>query len=64
MKIIKDGQIVPFCCSSCGGEFVVGINAVENYEGNFYANCPICGFECHASVIDIQEYEKKQRLVK
>jgi len=50
MKIIKKGTIVSFVCASCGCEFVVGIHAVKDEDGNYYTGCPICGVTCHADV--------------
>ena len=47
MKILKKGETIPFECNCCGCRFVVGINSIENKDGNFYANCPCCGSECH-----------------
>lgn len=47
MKILKKGETIPFECNCCGCQFVVGINSIENKDGNFYANCPCCGSDCH-----------------
>lgn len=52
MKIIEEGTIVQFSCGSCGCKFVVGINVVDarNNDGNYYADCPRCGCNCHSDV--------------
>jgi hypothetical protein len=52
MKIVKRGVTVRFDCESCGCLFRAGIHIVytpDNGE-NYYAECPICGSECHADV--------------
>lgn len=59
MKIIKKGKIIPFTCNSCECEFVAGIHVIEATDGNYYANCPMCGNECHTDVAKIQKYEKQ-----
>lgn len=59
MKIIKKGKVVPFECQSCEGKFVAGIHSAKESDGNYYTLCPMCGSECHADVVDIQEYEKQ-----
>ena len=61
MKIIKKGKVVPFKCQSCEGKFVAGIHSAKESDGNYYACCPMCGNECHASAVDIQEYEKETK---
>ena len=61
MKIVKKGTVVPFKCPSCEGEFVAGIHSVIDADGNYYACCPMCGTECYASVVDIQEYGKETK---
>lgn len=60
MKIIKKGKVVPFNCDSCGCEFVIGVKSTDNNDGNYYANCPMCGSSCHSGVNDIATYEKRQ----
>ena len=50
MKVIKKGTVVSFVCASCGCEFVAGIHAVKDENGNYYVHCPICGAECYADV--------------
>ena len=59
MKIIKEGKVIPFKCQSCECAFVAGIHSAKEVHGNYYALCPMCGNECHADAVDIQEYEKK-----
>lgn len=60
MRIIKKGKIVPYECQSCECKFVVGIHSTKECNGNYYACCPMCGNECHSSVVDIQRYEKDE----
>lgn len=57
MKIIKKGTIVQFSCGMCGSEFVAGIKAVNTPDKgeNYYANCPVCGAECHANCTDVKK---------
>ena len=57
MKIITKGTIVKFLCSSCGCEFVVGIKVVDTPDKgeNYYANCPMCGADCHANCTEIKK---------
>ena len=52
MKIVKEGVTVWFDCRSCGCLFRVGINSVNSPDNgeNYYAECPMCGLECHADV--------------
>ena len=47
MLIKKKGRVLYFICLACDCEFVVGIHAVENDDGNFYRKCPMCGADCH-----------------
>lgn len=55
MKIMKHGTVVLFKCNGCDSEFVVGINYVSTPDKgeNYYANCPVCGAECHADCRDV-----------
>lgn len=49
MKIITVGEVITFVCNSCGCKFAIGkyvVNTPDN-GGNFYANCPMCGADCH-----------------
>ena len=57
MKIIKRGTVVEFSCWVCGSEFVAGIKEAEtNDQGeNYYANCPVCGAECHADCMAVKK---------
>jgi transcription elongation factor Elf1 len=56
MKVIEKGIVVHFSCSGCGCKFVAGINIVEkSNDGNYYANCPMCGSSCHATVNDVKK---------
>ena len=57
MKILKKGKVVPFKCLACDGEFTVGIKVTKEDDGNYYANCPMCGNDCHSTVNDINEFE-------
>lgn len=52
MKITKSGKTVPFLCKSCDCEFEVGIHVVSTPDKgeNYYANCPMCGAECHSEI--------------
>ena len=59
MKIIKKGKTIPFICTSCDCQFAVGIHSVEELDGNYYANCPMCGWNCHTDITRIETYEKK-----
>ena len=63
MKINKPGKIIPFVCNSCDCEFAAGIHAVSTLDKgeNYYANCPMCGAECHADIVRIQEALEKRR---
>lgn len=56
MKTIKKGQVILFVCNSCGCEFVVGIHVVNTPDDgeNYYANCPMCGADCHTDCAKIQ----------
>ena len=57
MKIIKEGTIVKFSCGICGCEFVVGIKSVNTPDKgeNYYADCPMCGAECHANCMALKK---------
>jgi len=63
MKINKPGKIIPFVCNSCDCEFDAGIHAVATPDKgeNYYADCPMCGAECHADIALIQETLEKRR---
>lgn len=61
MKIVKKGKVIPFICGSCRCEFLAGINGIQNNNGNYYAECPMCGTDCHTDIVDIQRYEEKQK---
>lgn len=55
MKIIEKGTVVYFSCGSCGCKFVAGIHFVEGQDGNYYADCPMCGNNCHADVNSVKK---------
>ena len=56
MKIIKAGKTIPFVCTSCDCEFAVGIHTVKTPDDgdNYYANCPMCGADCHTDCVRIK----------
>ena len=55
MKIIKEGRVVSFECTSCGCEYLAGINSTRDNDGNYYAACPMCGAECHANITALNQ---------
>ena len=57
MKNLKKVKVVPFKCLACDGEFTVGIKVAKEDDGNYYANCPMCGNSCHSTVSDIYDFE-------
>ena len=61
MKVTKKGTIVQFSCRACGTEFVEGIKLVSTKDNgeNYYANCPVCGVECHADCKDVKKQVSK-----
>ncbi len=61
MKVIKKGTVISFSCGACNCEFVAGINVVNTPDNgeNYYVCCPVCGTECHATVLNRREADKE-----
>lgn len=44
MKIVERGTVFLFSCTSCGTDFVEGVNNVKDYGFScFKCECPVCG---------------------
>ena len=65
MKILKQGKVVQFVCTSCDCEFAVGIHVVKTPDNgeNYYANCPMCGADCHTDCAKIQGEKNDKKIL-
>lgn len=59
MKIVKEGHVIIFDCTSCGCRFVVGAKQLSTTDGNYYARCPECGTECHTDMSDLARFKEE-----